>query len=434
MKIIKTPFSNYFTTEEVDAFPGHLKTALIANNSYKIDVPLSSGKTAFFELVSIEHPIWSFQSKTLSTNSDIGKTDEIIHEALIFLKKNALSILASDLKDLSKSTASPDLKLSEEQRILIRKISRPFFFPYDDLKKFISYAHLEYNAYTEIKLLQLWRDKEINMIPFLSERVINVFNDSPDADLHSMPGVIPALYLSLSMLDTDENAQKAYHKITQVHSPDDPSRARIEAVKAIWDERWSDFFTYYKKIPVENHDWDPVPRFLLPTAVFECFNDWIELDNLLHAHTFYGGIPQYFIYGIKGCWEFTAGKYEEALQSKLIAYNSDVAKEYISIQMADILNNLKRHKEALTYFNVDVLEKINDYYEHDVLKSALNQFHHAQIELNNQDICDDVELMISSCHSDIIKKTYVTIKQEHNNLPNNSSPIKRALTGCKSST
>jgi hypothetical protein len=146
--------------------------------------------------------------------------------------------------------------------------------------------------------------------------------------------------------------------------------------------------------------------------------------------SYYGGIPLYLLYSMRGCWEFERGDLQAALASKLEAQRSGISKEYIAIQLAVIYNKLGMHDKVLPLFTVSELDALSSHEEKD-LDAAMTQICIALKALSDEELKADFESTLANdVYYGVISKAYQKAKTEHFTVLKEQTPVKRALEGC----
>ena len=431
MKNHKLPFVNYYTLAEVKAFSGLSEPRECVN--IKIKIPIEKNRFAYFELQAISHFNWDYKSRLLEFYGTEEERDEVIKKALVFLQEQVGALTQADVMEQSTIFMQRDRTLNIGHNRLFTLLSRPFMYPFTHLEDFLNRLGQFQCRNTEMELLYSWRDDNRNNSFYTSEVTLRGFVDTDIADLHTMPEVIPAMYKFMEVMNDGGLPALALEKIRKTHGPNDPKRARVEAVLAVWEENWDPFLHWYAKIPLEMHDWDPVPRYFLPNAINACFNDWDAVLETYNEITYYGGIPLYLLYSMKGCWEVERGDFKVALESKLVAYRSGISKEYISIQLAVIYNKLGMHNNVLTLLTVDVLKAIYGRYEPQHLDAAVTQLCIAFRELDDAELTAAFEARLNTEYLKAVRHAYRLAADKHYTPIQDQTPLKRALEGCMGS-
>ena len=407
MKTTTVSFSNYFKKEEVMLMLDCSTDDY--NQTLRIRVP-NCKKFCYFDVEEIDHPLWSHKSNNLFFNDEPEFLDDYRDNALNLLKKITTDLLSCSV------TTNDDLFL---------RLSRPFMFPFFDLKE-----HLILMPNKEFELITAWRGNNVNDYRDEMNGILERFIDDDDQDLNSMPEVIPSMYLLMDDMEIDSTPYNALRKIRLSHDPDDPKRARVEVMKAMWDHDWDNFFSFYSKIPKNDHDWDPVPKYFLTLAINEYFDDWDAVVNSVNELSYFGGIPNFIIYSLKGCWEFERGEFELALASKLEAFKCELGREYIAIQLSVIYNKLMMFDKVLPLFSVDILRNLQDLRTMEDIDTAMTQVCIAIAELNNDSAKSNFEELIAENNLFAVKGAYYKAKDKYSTLLKSQTPIERALEGC----
>ena len=429
MKKHKIHFSNYFTKEEIAILSPSEVDEIDSKNL--ICFELEDKKLVSFEFEKIDHPTWDFKSSYLYFNGLESEERRVKKESAKYLMNRVIAMLDLELPLLiNKQITLKKNNISAELKIWFIRAMRPFMHDHDTA--YTAWSKLEQmgKLSDEINLLIGWRNNRIHFSKYKMDLIIRRFLKSKRATLDTRPEVIPALYMNLFKVEKPTLIQDALNKIRDLHGPDHPGRQRLEAVDAIWEARWDDYLSIYSKIPVDVHDWDPVPRYFLPAAVHYSFED-IESSLLaFHEVTYYGGIPLYLLYSTKGCWEFESGDYLAALESKQEAFHSGIQTDFVSIQIAVILNKLGRHSEVIPLFSNHVLYSIDENYDTEDIEAAMTQICIALESMGDPVVISEFEMKLRFINAKNIVEKYESAKKQHFVGLKDQTPIQRALEGC----
>jgi hypothetical protein len=428
MKIHEIPFNNYYTTEEVSAFAKI--SDLDKMQSLRIQIPIENRRLAYFEVQRIEHPNWTFKSAVVQFAGWDDELEFFRDKALQFIQAHVNELTRSDLIRLSMLVRVQNGQLTPEHQQFFLCHSRPFMYPFTELNLFLKRFGRAQGRNLEMEFLLGWRGDDTSGFRYDSESVLEAFLESDEHNLDTMPEVVPAMYFFMNNMDEGGLPGRALTKIRDTHSPDDPKRARVETVKAVWEEQWDDYLAWYAKIPHSMHDWDPVPRYFLPVALHERIDDWDIMLETYKEISYYGGIPLYLLYSMRGCWEFERGDLQAALASKLEAHRSGISKEYIAIQLAVIYNKLGMHDKVLPLFIVSELDALSSHEEKD-LDAAMTQICIALKALSDEELQAGFESTLANdVYHEEISSAYQKAKAEHFTDLKEQTPVKRALEGC----
>jgi hypothetical protein len=429
MKIHEIPFNNYYTTEEVSSFAKI--SDLDDKQSLRIQIPLENRRLAYFEVKRIEHPNWAFKSTCVQFTGWEDEVEFFREKALQFVQVHVNELTGNNCERLSLKVKEQNGNITQEHKEIFLRLSRPFMFPFTQLDSFLKQIGRAQGRNLEMEFLLGWRGKDTNRFRYDSEAVLEAFLESAEHNLNTMPEVIPAMHFFMGKMDKGGLPGRALAKIRDTHGPDDPKRARVEAVKAVWGEHWDDYLAWYAKIPHSMHDWDPVPRYFLPLAMHERVEGMDVVLETYKEISYYGGIPLYLIYSIRGCWEFVRGDFQAALASKLEAYRSGVSQEYIAIQLAKIYNKLGMHENVLPLFTISSLDEIYISHEEEDLDAAMTQICIALKALNDAELTSNFEAIVSNDpYYDEIAQAYQKAQAEHFTDLKEQTPVMRALEGC----
>ena len=429
MKIHEIPFVNYYTTAEVESF-AQLRDLRDAQE-LRIHIPLEDKRLAYFEVQRIEHPNWAFKSTCVQFTGWEDEVEFFREKALQFVQAHVQALVENAVVELSLPPQVSSGKPSPEHEQLFLQLSRPFMYPFTQLDAFLKRLGRMVGRNMEMEFLLAWRGDNANRSRYEAESVIEAFWENNHVDLNTMPEVIPALYQFMGSMDDGGLPARAIAKIRDTHGPDDPKRARVEAVLAVWDEQWDDYLAWYAKIPQSSHDWDPVPRYFLPTAIHERVEGWDAMLETYKEITYYGGIPLYLLYSIRGCWEFERGDLQAALASKLEAYRSGVSQEYIAIQLAVIYNKLGMHDKVVPLFTAKRLDDLYRSHEEKDLDAAMTQICIALKELNDAALKSNFEAIVANdAYYEEVEDAYQKAVAAHFTDIKEQTPLKQALEGC----
>lgn len=429
MKLHEIRFVNYYTTAEVESF-AELRDLRDAQE-LRIHIPLEDKRLAYFEVQRIEHPNWAFKSTCLQFTGWEDEVEFFREKALQFVQAHVQALVENAVVELSLPPQVSSGKQSLEREQLFLQLSRPFMYPFTQLDSFLKRLGRFHGRNREMEFIMAWRSNNVNGLRYEAESILQVFIENNNVDLNTMPELIPAMYLFMDATDEGGLPARVWTKIRDTHAPDDSKRARIEAVQAVWDRRWDDYLAWYAKIPQPLHDWDPVPRYFIPTAIHERVEDWDAMLEAYNEITYYGGIPLYLLYSIKGCWEFERGDLQAALASKLEAYRSGVSQEFIAIQIAVIYNKLGMHDKVIPLFTAQMLDAVYSAHEEKDLDAAMTQICIALKELDDKTISRNFETMLSQdVYFEKVIYAYQKAAAAHFTEIKEQTPVKRALEGC----
>jgi hypothetical protein len=428
MKIHEIPFANYYTNNEVAAF-AEIKDS-DEMTTLRIQIPIEGSRSAYFEVQRIDHPTWAFKSTCVQFEGCEDEVEFFREKALQFVQAHVNELTKSNLIRLNMLKKLGNRQLTPEYEQLFLLHSRPFMYPFTQLDSFLRRIGRAQGRNLEMEFLLGWRGDDTNGFRYDAESVLETFLESAEHNLNTMPEVIPALYFFMGNWEEGGLPSRALAKIRNTHGPDEPKRARVETIKAVWDEQWDDYLAWYAKIPQATHDWDPVPRYFLPVAIHERVETWDAMLETYKEISYYGGIPLYLLYSMRGCWEFERGDLQAALASKLAAHRSGISQEYIAIQLAVIYNKLGMHDKVLPLFTVSELDALSSHEEKD-LDAAMTQICIALKALGDEELKADFESMLANAvYYDEIAGAYQKVKAEHFTDLKEQTPVKRALEGC----
>lgn len=476
------PFSNHFTEAEIRSLG--IDDARLNSTEFSITLDLEKYGMTECSFLRIEHPVWQYRTTTLETAEIRDNHPEIIKLAGAHFRSLFLPVLKRKLKEKAFTRKKYSGSITgDEKRLILLRAMRPFMYPYNWFYSLLEDINSSAINKDEIQLLLEWKTtRKYNHKQFANE-LLTKFLADPGATLDSNPEVIPAAYLHMELDKKNPLLVQVLEKITRIHQESHQGRLRLEAVQAVWDNKWGLYQSHYEKIPLEMHDYDPVPRLFVAVANQHQEDDseddrgnkaegdqqlddpktireqeemlnsalaeedytraahirdsirsrnarWAVTTRLFNESTYYGGIPMFILWSMRGCWEFARGEYEEALYSKRVAFHAGFQKEYVAIQMGVILNKLGRHSEVLDLFNHEILCDLCYRQTDEDVDKALTQICLALHALADPERTKAFEHDLILRAPGALWFAYQKISEQHKTEFKKQTPFERALVGC----
>lgn len=262
MNFLYIPFSHRFDLAECHLITGK---DFVLNRLIRVRIPLPDYQEfAFFDLKPSGNPVWPCACTHIRFSGSEKDIDRIREFAFSFLQNQLNYFFESERFKLMMRLPSENDYPSSEHRHLIGRLSRPFSKPFPIADRFLDVVEYRGFDIREAEFLLAWKNGDFSGKKEKAEKQIADFIADEQANLSTMPGVIPALYGFLNQLDNGSPAVAAVEKIRKMYPESHPDRSRVEAVLAGREGIEDEYFRNLFQIPQDLQDWDPVPLCFLP--------------------------------------------------------------------------------------------------------------------------------------------------------------------------